>query len=414
MIYLDNNATTMLDPRVLDAMSSYLKDRYGNAASHTHPAGWRAMQAVTHARSQLAKLIAAKSSEITWTSGATEANNLALFGATAPHEGHARHLITSTVEHPSVVDPCKELERRGWRISWLRPDATGRIDIAQVRNHICSETLMVSLMYGNNELGTLNPIADIGAMCRERGVLLHSDATQALGKIPVDVGTLQVDMLTGSAHKFHGPMGVGFLYLRRTHPTIDVKPLLFGGGHQVLRSGTANLPGIVGCGAAAELAIKEIGPASQRMNTLRQRLWDLLRRRLDGISINGHARHHLPNTLNVCIHHVLGESLIKCLIEESRQGGKVEAIAVSTGSACGTATPTPSHVLEGIGLSNDDNLSSIRFSLSKFTTEKEIETAAERIIFEVMEIRRLSPIPPVEKTQLEPDPRNNKEICGES
>ena len=382
-VYLDNNATTPLDPRVLDTMMPYLKEDFGNAASRNHRFGWIAEEAVDKARKQVAKGLGATSKEIIWTSGSTEGNNTAIQGAARMYSDKGKHLVTCTVEHKAVIDPCKFLETQGYEVTWLNPDNTGRVSAEQVKDAIRDDTILVSLIFANNEIGTINPIAEIGAVCKEKGVLFHTDATQAFGKVPIDVEAMGIDLLTLSAHKLYGPKGVGALYVRRKNPRVRVQPIIYGGGHERgMRSGTLNVPGIVGCGAAAEIALGEMSTESARVAKLRDRLWAGLSEHLTDIYLNGNSEHRLPNTLNVSFLYVEGESMMMGMSD----------IAVSSGSACTSASLEPSYVLRGLGVGDDLAHSSIRFSLGRFTTDEDIDYTIEKVIEAVNHLREMSPL----------------------
>jgi len=382
-VYLDNNATTPVDPRVLEAMLPYFRENFGNAASRNHPFGWVAEEGVEKAREQVAEVIGANSKEIIWTSGSTEGNNTAILGAAKMYADKGRHLITCKIEHKAVIDPCKYLETQGYEVTWLEPDRTGRIGTDQVRQAMRDDTILVSLMFANNEIGTIHPIAEIGALCKERGVLFHTDATQAFGKTPIDVEAMGIDMLSLSAHKIYGPKGVGALYVRRKKPRVRLEPIIHGGGHERgMRSGTLNVPGIVGCGAAAEIARTEMPKESVRIGQLRDRLWAGLSEHMTDIARNGHPQFCLPNTLNVSFLYVEGESLMMGF----------PGIAVSSGSACTSASLEPSYVLKGLGLGDDIAHSSIRFSLGRFTTKEDIDYTIEEVVKAVNHLRNLSPL----------------------
>ncbi len=382
-VYLDNNATTPVDPRVLEAMLPYFKERFGNAASRNHQFGWVAEEAVEKARKQVADVIGASSKEIIWTSGATEADNEAIIGVARMYGEKGKHLITSRVEHKAVIDPCKYLETQGYEVTWLDPDKTGLVSADKVREAMREDTILVSLMFANNELGTLNPIAEIGAACKERGVLFHTDATQAFGKTLIDVNEMGVDLLSLSAHKIYGPKGVGALYVRRKRPRVRLQPIIHGGGHERgMRSGTLNVPGIVGCGAAAEIARSEMEREHERLSGLRDRLWARLSEHLTDIYLNGNTAHRLANTLNVSFLYVEGESMMMGMSD----------IAVSSGSACTSSSLEPSYVLRGIGLGDDLAHSSIRFSLGRFTTEEDIDLTVKEVVATVTHLRNMSPL----------------------
>jgi len=382
-VYLDNNATTPIDPRVLEAMLPYFKEHFGNAASRNHQYGWIAEEAVDKARAQVAKLINASPKEIIWTSGATEGDNEAIIGAARMYADKGKHIITNKVEHKAVIDPCKYLETQGFEVTWLDPDKTGRVGLDQVREAMREDTILVSIMFANNELGTINPIAELGALCKERGVVFHTDAVQAFGKVPIDVEAMGIDLLCVSGHKIYGPKGVGALYVRRKRPRVRIQPIIHGGGHERgMRSGTLNVPGIVGLGAAAEIAGNEMPEETKRVAALRDRLWAGLSEHLTDIFLNGHPEHHLPNTLNVSFLYVEGESMMMGMSD----------IAVSSGSACTSASLEPSYVLKGIGLGDDLAHSSIRFSLGRFTTEEDVDYTIDEVVTAVNHLRDMSPL----------------------
>lgn len=382
-VYLDNNATTPVDPRVLEAMLPYLRENFGNAASRNHSFGWAAEEAVNKARKQVAEAINAGSKEIIWTSGATESDNLAILGTARMQADQGRHIITCEIEHKAVIDACKFLETQGFEITWLKPDRFGRVTAEQVKDAIREDTILVSLMFANNEIGTIHPLPEIGAVCKEKGVIFHTDATQAFGKVPIDVEAMGIDLLSMSAHKIYGPKGVGALYVRRKGPRVRLRPIIFGGGHERgMRSGTLNVPGIVGCGAAAEIVVQEMPTESVRLAALRDRLWAGLSEHLNDITMNGHPEHRLANTLNVSFLYVEGESLMMGMPE----------VAVSSGSACTSASLEPSYVLRGLGAGDDVAHSSIRFSLGRFNTEEDIETTIDQVVQAVRHLREMSPL----------------------
>ncbi len=383
-IYFDNNATTPLDPRVLEAMMPYLTGKFGNAASKFHAFGENAKDAVEHARAQVAHLLHAAPEEIVLTSGATESDNLALKGVAEMYRERGNHIITCLTEHKAVIDTCKYLEQQGFEITWLTPDAQGRVSADQVADALTPRTILISLMAANNETGTLHPIAAIGRLAKERGVLLHSDATQAVGKLPLDVEATGIDLLSVSGHKLYGPKGVGCLYVRRRGPRVRVAPQMHGGGHERgRRSGTLNVPGIVGLGAACELAAAEMAAEAPRLAALRDRLQDLLLGALEDVRLNGHPTERLPNTLNLSFAYVEGESIALGLAQD---------LAVSTGSACSSESLEPSHVLSAMGVPAGLAHGSIRFSLGRFNTAEEVESAARRTIEVVHRRREISPI----------------------
>lgn len=382
-VYLDNNATTPVDPRVLEAMLPYFRENFGNAASRNHRFGWVAEEGVDKAREQVAKVINANSKEIIWTSGSTEGNNTAILGVAHMYADKGKHVITCKIEHKAVIDPCKFLETEGYEVTWLEPDKKGRVSVEQVREAMREDTILVSLMFANNEIGTIHPIAEIGALCKERDIIFHTDATQAFGKVPIDVEAMGIDLLSMSAHKIYGPKGVGALYVRRKKPRVRLQPIIHGGGHERgMRSGTLNVPGIVGCGAAAETAMKEMPTESVRIAGLRDRLWAGLSEHLTDIHRNGDPQHSLPNTLNVSFLYVEGESLMMGFGD----------IAVSSGSACTSASLEPSYVLKGLGMGDDIAHSSIRFSLGRFTTREEIDYTIKQVVKTVNHLREMSPL----------------------
>ena len=382
-IYLDNHATTPVDPRVLEAMMPYFLESFGNAASRNHSFGWVAEEAVEKARKQVADLIGANAKEIVLTSGATESNNLAIKGAAEMYAQKGNHLITVATEHKAVLDTCKRLEKRGCRVTYLPVQSSGLVDLDRLADAITEQTVLVSVMYGNNEIGTVQDIAAIGRICKARGVLFHTDATQAVGKIPVNVIADNVDLLSCSAHKMYGPKGVGALYVRRKNPRVQLTSQMDGGGHERgMRSGTLNVPGIVGLGKAAELCAQLLPQEMAHHAELRDRLKDRLLAGLDAVYINGTMERRLPHNLNVSFAYVEGESLLM----------GINDIAVSSGSACTSATLEPSYVLKALGAGDEIAHSSIRFGIGRFTTEEEIDYAAERVVEVVRKLRELSPL----------------------
>jgi cysteine desulfurase len=396
-IYMDNHATTPVDPRVLEAMLPYYTDVFGNAASRSHGFGWEAERAVDTAREEIARLINAKAKEIVFTSGATESDNLAIKGVVEFYRDKGNHVITAATEHKAVLDTCKALERKGMAtVTYLPVDRHGMVDPDQVRRAITDKTVLVSIMYANNEIGTINPIGDIGRVARERGVLFHTDATQGVGKLPLDVEAMHVDLLSMSAHKLYGPKGVGALYVRAKNPRVRLTPLIDGGGHERgMRSGTLNVPGIVGFGKACELCRLGMADETQRMVALRERLREGLFGALDEIYLNGHPVHRLPGNLNVSFAFVEGESLLMGLNGSTHPiavGESPAAIAVSSGSACTSATLEPSYVLKALGVGDDLAHTSIRFGLGRFNTTEEVDYVVERVVHEVRRLRELSPL----------------------
>lgn len=433
-IYMDYNSTTPLDPRVLEAMQPYLTNKFGNASSRSHQFGWIAEEAVDYAREQVAKLIGATPQEIIFTSGATESDNLALKGvahmygmtdadkilvdavAAAHADGRisdaadkipARlgsvdldavreaggafeyfkakgdHIITVETEHKAILDSAKRLEKEGFRVTYLGVKPDGLVDLDELSAAITDKTILVSIMMGNNEIGVVQPVKEIGALCRERGVLFHTDAVQAVGKLPIDVNEMNIDLLSISAHKMYGPKGVGAIYVRRRKPRVRLEAAVDGGGHERgMRSGTLNVSGIVGLGKAAEICIAELDEEAERCIRLRQRLWDKLSGELDEIFLNGHPEHRMPNNLNVSFAYVEGEALIMA----------IKDVAVSSGSACTSASLEPSYVLRALGVGDDLAHSSIRFGIGRYTTEEEIDYVANIVIDAVKRLRDMSPL----------------------
>jgi cysteine desulfurase len=382
-IYLDNHATTPLDPRVLEAMMPYFTTRFGNAASRNHSFGWEAEEAVEQAREQIARLIGATAKEIIFTSGATESNNLAIKGVAEMYREKGNHIITVATEHKAVLDTCKRLEKYGYRVTYVPVGRDGLIDLDDLERALDDKTILVTIMAANNEIGVLQPIEAIGALCKERGVLFHTDAVQAVGKVPIDVNTIQASLLSLSGHKIYGPKGVGALYVRRKNPRVQLTALIDGGGHERgMRSGTLNVPGIVGLGKACEIAMQEMAEESRRLAALRDRLKEKILAALDAVQVNGNMEHHLPGNLNMSFLYVEGESLLMGIHE----------IAVSSGSACTSATLEPSYVLKALGLGDDVAHSSIRFGIGRFNTEAEIDYVAAKIIDVVQKLRELSPL----------------------
>jgi cysteine desulfurase len=384
LIYLDNNATTPLDPRVLAAMMPYLTEKFGNAASRSHRYGWDAEEAVEKARGQVAQLIGASDKEIVFTSGATESDNLAIKGTVEMLAEKGRHIITCQTEHKAVIDPCKYLESKGVAdVTFLDPDRHGRVSAEQVRAALRDDTILITLMTANNEIGTIHPIAEIGAVAKEKGIWFHTDATQAIGKIPFDVEALKVDMASMSGHKIYGPKGVGALYVRRRNPRVRLAPVIHGGGHERgMRSGTLNVPGIVGLGEACRLCQVDREKDLARIKLLRDRLEARIRAALDHVELNGDPEWRLPTTVNLSFAYVEGESLIM----------GVPDVAVSSGSACTSASLEPSYVLRALGVGDELAHSSIRFSLGRFTTEQDVDEAADEIIKTVRRLREMSPL----------------------
>ena len=382
-IYMDNHATTPLDPRVLEAMMPYLTGIFGNAASRNHSFGWEAEQAVDKAREQIAKLIGATAKEIIFTSGATESNNLAIKGIAEMYRERGNHIITQMTEHKAVLDTCKKLEKQGFRVTYLPVKGDGLIDLDDLRRAMDDQTILVSIMYANNEIGVVQPVKEIGALCHEKNVIFHTDGVQAVGKIPVNVLADNIDVLSLTAHKVYGPKGVGALYVRRRNPRVQISEQQNGGGHERgMRSGTLNVPGIVGFGAACEIAMNEMVTEAARQIELREYLKHKLETALDYTQVNGNMEHHLPGNLNMSFIYVEGESLLM----------GINDIAVSSGSACTSATLEPSYVLKALGLGDDVAHSSIRFGLGRFNNKAEVDYVADKLIDVVSKLRELSPL----------------------
>ncbi|MGH7871161.1 MAG: IscS subfamily cysteine desulfurase [Candidatus Binatia bacterium] len=383
-IYLDNHATTPVDRRVLEAMLPYFTEKFGNAASKNHTFGWEAEAAVDTAREQIVKLIGANSArEIVFTSGATESDNLAIKGVARSYRDRGNHIVTCVTEHKAVIDSCKVLEQQGFQVSYLPVKPDGMVDLKTLTEVLTEKTILISIMAANNEIGTLQPVKEIGRLAKQRGIIFHSDATQAMGKIPLNVDALGIDLLSLTAHKMYGPKGVGALYVRSSKPCVKLAPAIDGGGHERgMRSGTLNVPGIVGLGKACEIAQKEMAAEGERLIALRQRLGNAIRSELDEVYLNGHAAERLPGNLNMSFAYVDGESLMMGLKE----------IAVSSGSACTSASLEPSYVLKAIGLEDALAHASIRFGLGRFNTVEEIDYTAARVVEEVRRLRELSPL----------------------
>ena len=382
-IYMDNHATSPMDPRVLEAMLPYFSQKFGNAASRNHSFGWEAEQAVENAREQIAKLIGATAKEIIFTSGATESDNLAIKGIAEMYKERGNHIITQVTEHKAVLDTCKRLEKYGYRVTYLPVKADGLIDMEDLRRAIDDKTILVSIMFANNEIGTIQPVAEIGKLCHEKGVIFHSDGVQALGKVPIDVNAMNIDVLSLTAHKLYGPKGVGALYVRRRNPRVQISALNDGGGHERgMRSGTLNVPSIVGFGKACEIAGQEMAAEAAHLQTMRDYLRNKLESALDYVEVNGSWEHRLPGNLNMSFVYVEGESLLM----------GINDVAVSSGSACTSATLEPSYVLKALGLGDDVAHSSIRFGLGRFNTQAEVDYVADKVIGIVKKLRELSPL----------------------
>ncbi len=382
-IYFDNNSTTRTDPRVVEAMLPFFTDHYGNAASRNHQYGWEAETAVDAARDQIGKLIGATGKEIIFTSGATESTNLALKGVAAMYKKKGNHIITQVTEHKATLDTCKRLERDGCTITYLPVDADGRVTAQQVADAITDKTILVSIMFANNEIGTVLPIAEIGKVCKARGVLFHTDAVQAVGKVPVDVQAMGIDLLSMTAHKMYGPKGIGALYVRKKDPRVRLEPMLDGGGHERgMRSGTLPVPLIVGFGKAAEIARLEMAEEVKRTFTLREKLRKTIMDGLPESYLNGHPTERLPGNANISFAYVEGEGLMM----------GIKDVAVSSGSACTSASLEPSYVLRALGVGDELAHSSIRFGLGRFSTEEEVDYVAKLVVKEVNRLREMSPL----------------------
>jgi cysteine desulfurase len=382
-IYMDYHATTPVDPRVLEAMMPYFTEHFGNSASRNHAFGWAAEEAVDTARKQVADLIGANAKEIIFTSGATESNNLAIKGVAEMYREKGNHIITAVTEHKAVIDTCKKLEKQGGRVTYLPVQKDGRVDLDDLRAAITEKTVLITLMTANNEIGVLQPIAEIGAIAKEKGILFHTDAVQAVGKVPFSVVDTKVDLASMSAHKMYGPKGVGALFVRRRNPRVLLAEQISGGGHERgMRSGTLNVPGIVGLGKAAEIAKAEMAAEGERLRKMRDRLNAKLHAALDELYINGSMEHRLPHNLNVSFAYVEGESLLM----------GINDVAVSSGSACTSASLEPSYVLKALGAGDDLAHSSIRFGLGRWTTDDEIDYVVDKLTTVVRRLREMSPL----------------------
>lgn len=382
-IYLDNHATTPMDPQVFEAMKPFFLENFGNAASRSHAFGWVAEKAVETARRQIAALIGANEKEIIFTSGATEADNMALIGVADMYGSKGKHIITTNIEHKAILDSAKVLEARGFEVTYLPVDNYGRVSAEQVRAAIRPDTILISVMFANNEIGSINPIAEIGRVAKEKGIIFHTDAVQGVGILPIDVEKMGIDLLSMTAHKIYGPKGIGALYVRRKNPRVKVAPLIHGGGHERgMRSGTLNVPGIVGFGKACEIALERREKDYQHELRLRDKLKNIIFTELDEVYLNGHPTERLPNNLNVSFAFVEGEGLMM----------GIKDIAVSSGSACTSASLEPSYVLKAIGVGEDLAHTSIRFGIGRFTTDEEIDFTAKQLLHTVRRLREMSPL----------------------
>ncbi len=382
-IYMDNHATTPMDPRVLEEMLPYFMEKFGNAASRNHSFGWAGEEGVEAARERVAKLVGATPKEIIFTSGATESDNLAIKGVAEMYREKGNHIITAVTEHKAVLDTGKRLEKYGYRVTYLPVQKDGLIDLEDLKRALDDKAILVTIMAANNEIGVLQPIAEIGKLCHEKGVIFHSDATQAIGKIPIDVNKQNIDLMSISAHKMYGPKGVGALYVRRKNPRVQISAIIDGGGHERgMRSGTLNVPGIVGLGKACAIAAQDMAHEAAKLAGLREGLRHRIMSRLDETYINGSMEHRLPGNLNISFAYVEGESLLM----------GINDIAVSSGSACTSATLEPSYVLKALGAGDDLAHSSIRFGIGRFNTEAEVDYVADRVVETVERLRELSPL----------------------
>jgi cysteine desulfurase len=382
-IYLDNNATTPMDPRVLEAMLPYFVEKFGNAASRNHSFGWEAEEAVDYAREQVAKLIGADPKEIIFTSGATEADNLGIKGIFEMYATKGNHIITCTTEHKAVLDTCKHIEKQGGQVTYLEVEADGLVDLSKLEAAITDKTILIAIMYGNNEIGVIQPMREISKIARKHGVLFFTDGTQAVGKVPVDVNADGIDLMAFTGHKIYGPKGVGALYVRRKNPRVKVTSQMDGGGHERgMRSGTLNVPGIVGLGKACEIAMHEMESEAKRLSAMRDRLENSLLE-LEEAYVNGNREHRLPHTSNISFKYVEGEGLMM---------GFNKNIALSSGSACTSASLEPSYVLKALGLGDDLAHSSLRFGLGRFTTDEQIDFTIDAIKTTVLKLREMSPL----------------------
>jgi cysteine desulfurase len=383
-IYLDNHATTPMDPRVFEAMKPYFLETFGNAASRNHAFGWAAEKAVEDARAQIANLIGANAKEIVFTSGATESDNIAIKGVIEMYGEKGNHIITSKTEHKAVLDTCKYLERKGHAtVTYLDPDTTGRISLESIQEALTDKTVLIAIMAANNEIGTIAPLKEIGALCKDKGIFFFTDAAQAIGRIKIDVNELGIDIMAISGHKVYGPKGIGALYVRRRRPRVRLTPVIHGGGHERgMRSGTLPVPLCVGLGVACELAAKELDEENARIIELREKLHKGITDKLDYVFLNGHPEHRLPNNLNISFAYVEGEGLMMAMKD----------LAVSSGSACTSASLEPSYVLKALGVGDELAHSSIRFGLGRFTTEEEVDFAIDQVVQSVSKLREMSPL----------------------
>ena len=384
-IFMDSQSTTPVDPRVLEAMIPYFTEKFGHPASRNHPFGWEAEKGVDQAREQIAKLIGARDpKEVVFTSGGTEAINLGLKGVAEMYREKGNHIVTTTIEQRATLDVCKRLERQGFEISYVSVGRDGLVDVQAVRAACTDKTILISVMFANNEIGTIQPVAELGKLAKEKGIIFHTDATQAVGKIPVDVEAMGIDLLSATAHMLYGPKGVGCLYVRRKNPRVRLAPMVDGGGHERgMRSGTVPVPLAVGFGRAAELAREEMAAEGQRLGALRDRLQEQILSKVDEAYVNGHPERRLPHNLNISFAYVEGESVLMGLNREA---------ALASGSACTSATLEPSYVISALGVDTELAHSSIRFGLHRFTTEEEVDFVAAKTVEVVQRLREMSPL----------------------
>lgn len=382
-IYMDYQATTPVDPRVLDAMVPFFTERFGNASSRNHSFGWEVEEVVENSRQTIASCMGAKTSEIIFTSGATESNNLVLLGASSMYADKGRHIVTLKTEHKAILDTCEYLESTGVEVTYLPVQEDGLVDLNLLSESLRDDTILVSIMAVNNEIGVIQPIKEIGALCREKGIFFHTDAAQALGKIPMHVDEMNIDLLSFSGHKVYGPKGIGGLYVRKRNPRVKLSPIMHGGGHERgMRSGTLNVPGIIGLGKALEICMEEMDEESKRLRALRDRLENTLLKEIDFSYLNGHKEKRIPGNTNLSFNYVEGEGLMMA----------IPNIAVSSGSACTSASLEPSYVLRALGRSDELAHSSIRFGLGRYTTEEDVDYVIENMIAGVRKLRDLSPL----------------------
>jgi cysteine desulfurase len=384
-IFMDSHSTTPVDPRVMEVMIPYFTERFGHPGSRNHPFGWEAEAAVDKAREALAKLLGARDpKEVVFTSGGTEAINLALKGVAEMYREKGNHIVTTAIEQRAGLDVCKRLERQGWQVTYVPVGQDGLVDVEEIRKALTDKTILLSVMFANNEIGTIQPIPEIGKLAKEKGIIFHSDATQAVGKVPVDVEAMGIDLLSCTAHMLYGPKGVGALYVRRKNPRVRIAPMMDGGGHERgMRSGTVPVPLAVGFGEAARICKEVLSEEGVRLKALRDKLQDKILSSTDEVYLNGHPEKRLPHNLNISVAYVEGESVLMGLNKE---------VAISSGSACTSATLEPSYVIAALGVGSELAHSSIRFGLHRFTTEEEVDYVGNRIIEVITRLREMSPL----------------------